>query len=85
MISSYLEFVKYQRKFSIEDARIFLKIARLCKDGWARGYYRGLSQAKSFESRHWRRLQKDIEAHDMNAQSICVFNHGTGYVDLFLS
>lgn len=61
MIDNYLEFVKEQRRQGLLGARRYLAKSRRCKNDWEMGFYRGLSDAKSLEARHWRRLQKDME------------------------
>jgi len=62
MIENYLDFVKGKRAYALELARDYMEKSRCTTDEWCDGFYRGMKLAFEFESRHWRILQKDIEA-----------------------
>lgn len=62
MINNYLDYVKSQRKDALKAARHSRDLRRIDQTDWGTGFYDGHTQARIFESRHWRTLQKDIEA-----------------------
>jgi len=62
MIDNYLDFVKGRRAHALAEARRCVVQSRSSIDEWTKGFYRGLCLGQDFESRHWRALQKDIEA-----------------------
>ena len=64
MIKNYLDFVKVRRTLALRNARENLDKSRRATDEWQNGFHRGLKLAYDFESRHWRILQKDIEARE---------------------
>lgn len=62
MINNYLDYAKSQRKAALKVARQYRSQSRSDYQPWGQGFYAGHAQARWFESRHWRTLQKDIEA-----------------------
>lgn len=70
MIDNYLDFVKVKREHSLYEARRAQYMARNNVGEWTEGFYRGMALAFDFESRHWRALQKDIEALDAQGMTL---------------
>jgi len=64
MIENYLDFVKSQRKFAISEAFRAMRLSRATDDKWMNGFYRGMDLVYDYECSQWRKLQKDIEAHE---------------------
>ena len=62
MIDNYIDWVKGQRKVALHEMYHARELSRLDPTPWGTGFYAGHAQAHSFEARHWRQLQKDIEA-----------------------
>jgi len=62
MINNYLDWAKQQRRAALKEMYHARGMSRLDPTKWGTGFYAGHAQAHSFEARHWRRLQKDIEA-----------------------
>ena len=70
MINNYLDYVKSQRKAALKATVQYRR--QSCRDStkWGQGFYAGHSQARYFEARHWRGLQKDIEARNRSNERI---------------
>ena len=64
MIENYLDFVKAQRKDSLQMARWASNNSKGDRCEFLCGYDRGMRIAFDIEARNWRQLQKDIEAHE---------------------
>jgi len=70
MIHNYLDYVKSQRKDALKAVRGYRESALHESSRWGQGFYAGHSQARYFEARHWRRLQKDIESHNEGGEAL---------------
>jgi len=62
MINNYLDWVKNARKSALHFAYHYREMSRKDRTDWGTGFYAGHAQARMFEARHLRRLQKDMEA-----------------------
>lgn len=62
MINNYLDYVKGMRKCAVKAMWEARRFASIDPTRWGKGFYAGHAQARSFEARHWRMLQKDMEA-----------------------
>jgi hypothetical protein len=62
MIENYLDFAKRQRKRALQRARKAMQDERSDCSEICQGIDAGLRIAFDCQSRHWRTLQKDIEA-----------------------
>jgi len=83
MIDNYLDWVKGQRKVALHEMYHARELSRLDPTPWGTGFYAGHAQAHSFEARHWRRLQKDIEARIAHDHRIVVMPaHRDGYDEI---
>jgi len=78
MIDNYLDFVKGRRAYALREMRHCRDKSRQFQENWANGFYRGMALVWEFESRHWRTLQKDIEARLLEGSSLIWIEHHTG-------
>jgi len=62
MIDNYLDWVKWQRKYSVKMAVLHGRRNREVVDDWSKGFYKGLAMAYDYAGRNFKKLQKDIEA-----------------------
>jgi len=62
MIKNYLDYVKGMRRNNLILARQYAREAREEANEFIRGHCKGMRLAYGLSSRHWRTLQKDIEA-----------------------
>ena len=85
MIDNYLDFVKAQRKDSLQMVRWALNNSKGDQCEFLRGYDRGMRIAFDIEARNWRKLQKDIEAINKKGKAIFVVQRDNLYVENILS
>jgi len=78
MINNYLDYVKSQRKAVLKRMYVYREQNRAGLEDWGKGFYAGLAQACLFESRHWRALQKDIEAINLKGHYLVSYDPSVG-------
>jgi len=84
MINNYLDYVKSQRKAALKEMRFHRNHTRSAFRDWDKGFHAGHAQARSFENRHWRKLQKDIEAHNEAGDTLAWIPEGKGLIKTIL-
>jgi len=70
MIDNYLDWVKRQRKYCVQASVGHARESRELTGDWVKGFYRGLSMAYDYSGQNFKRLQKDIEAHNEGGEAL---------------
>ena len=85
MINNYLDWAKRERKYSVKMSVMYGRREREATDAWSKGFYTGLSMAYDYSGRHFKRLQKDIEARNDEGDCVGVVDGMTRELSKLLS
>jgi len=70
VINNYLDWVKAQRKYSVKMSLMYGRREREVSGEWGKGFYKGLAMAYDYSGRNFKKLQKDIEAHNKGGEAL---------------